>query len=122
MRFTVPGKAIRERVRSLLLAYFDEGDEADLDQALQLIADYYGVKPPRVVWRVKPIDRGWTAARTHADNRFELMRPASWHLQHVVPPTPENWCDTIFHEFWHLLTWVDEEKKADAFARRWMEE
>lgn len=121
MRFTMPGRAVRQRVRGLLLSFFDEGDEDDLTEAVRQVAEFYGVKPPRIEWR-RRIDKGETAGRTHADGRFELIRPRFWHLQRVCKPTPEEWAATFLHEFWHHLTWVDEEKKADAFAQQWMED
>lgn len=120
MRFPVPGEPLRRRVRALLLSFFDEGDEDELDEAMRLIAGFYRVTPPAIGWR-RQIDRGATAGRTHADGRFELIWPRFWHLQTVVPATPEAWAETVMHEWWHLLTWVDEERKADAFAQRWME-
>jgi hypothetical protein len=121
MLFKYGGAALRQRVKGLLIAFFDEGDDADLDEAMRLIADFYKVKVPRISWR-RQIDKGRTAALTHQDNRFELIRPRFWHLQGVCKPTPEEWSETVLHEWFHLLTWVDEERKADAFAQRWMED
>lgn len=121
MRFHVPSKAVRARVKALLHSFFDEGDDSELTEAMRLIADFYKVKPPTITWR-RRIDRGLTAARTNIDGTIELLRPRFWHLQHVCKPTPEQWIETVLHEWWHLLTWVDEERKADTFARRWMEE
>lgn len=117
----MPPKALRHRVRTLLLSFFDEGDEGELTEALRIIAAFYGVPVPPIVWR-KQIDGGATAGRTHSDGRIELMRPRFWHLQTVCKPTPEDWCETVLHEVWHALTWVDEERKADTFAQRWMED
>lgn len=117
----MPNKALRAKVKGLLVSFFDEGDDAELTEAMRLIAEFYKVTPPTITWR-RRIDNGQTAARTHADGRFELVRPRFWHLQHVCKPTPEEWSETCLHEWWHLLTWVDEERKADEFARRWMDE
>lgn len=121
MRMLLPPKRLRAEVSALLVAFYEEGDDADLATALRLVSEFYGVKVPRVQWR-RRMDKGATAARTHSDNRFELIRPRYWHLQHVVKPTAETWAETVLHEWFHALTWVDEERKADAFAQRWMED
>lgn len=121
MRFPVPNKTLRRQVKALLHSFFDEGDDAELAEAMQLIADFYAVRVPTITWR-RRIEGGLTAARTNIDGTIELLRPRFWHLQSACKPTPEEWAETVLHEWWHVLTWVDEEKKADAFARRWMEE
>lgn len=121
MRMLLPPRALREQVTGLLISFFDEGDDAELTEAMRLMSAFYGVRPPRICWRQR-IDRGATAALTHEDNRFELIRPRFWHLQSVCKPTAEEWAQTVLHEWWHLLTWVDEERKAWTFAKRWMED
>lgn len=121
MRFSLPRRSVRHRVRDLLLAYFDERDGDDLHDAMRALAQFYDLAMPTIGWR-RQIDRGWTAGRTHSTGRIELIRPDHWHRQHVCKPTPDEWAATAIHEFYHYLTWVDEERKADDFARRWMEE
>lgn len=121
MRFPLPPKKLRRHVTTLLRDFYQEHDVGDFRAAWQVLCDFYQIKPPVIRWR-RRIEGGKTWGLTHSDNIVELLLPAWFARQEPPDNTEEQWCATTLHEFWHVLSMVDAEQKADAFAARFLED
>lgn len=122
MRFDLPPKPLRAEIVALLHDFFDEHDAEDFARAWRMLCEFYRIKPPRVKWR-RQIERGWTLGLTHpSDNVVELIQPV-WFARRDAPEnTAEFWVHVVLHEFSHVLTAVDDERKADAYAAAMVED
>jgi len=119
MRFTLPPPKLLAEINGHLEDFFTEHDEADLTSALDLLCAFYDVAHPRVLWR-RTIDRGVTLGITYHHNTLHLIRPAVW-VTRKRDNTEEEWIETFWHEWYHVVHYVDDETKADQFARLCME-
>lgn len=116
MRFDLPPKTTRAEIVAALHDYYDEQDIDDFRFAWAMLGEFYRVKAPKVKWR-RQIDRGWTMGLTHpSDNIVELIHP-TWFAKRAAPEnTADMWVRVVLHEWSHVLTAVDDERKADQYA------
>lgn len=118
----LPPKALRREVVRALADAFDEPRLEDIRTALVHVADYYRVRKPRVRW-LSDSERRTKQADTH---RFRyvisVMRPDQWRRQRKKgQPTDERgWRRAACHEIYHWVWWVNDERKADAYADAFM--
>ncbi len=76
------------------------------------MSKFYEVKVLKVEW-YEYLDNGKTWGKTWTDGAIHLIDPKIWESR---GRSIEQWIDTFHHEFWHYLTFVEEEEKADEFA------
>jgi hypothetical protein len=122
MRMLLPGVRVRRRVQQLLVAYFDHGQDADFAEALRLLVEFYKLTAPRVDWYIY-LDRGKALGYTFEDGHIELILPEHWRQMKPTEhfqPTCARWVNTVLHELYHYLHFVEEERKADNFARQFV--
>ena len=112
---------MRKEINDRLHDFFAEHDMADFRRALTLLVQYYHIPHPCVCWR-RCIEKHKTQALTFDDNRLHLYLPRYWAAR-TEPPTDErSYIGVVWHEVYHLLTIVQEEARADEFARLAMED
>lgn len=110
-----PPKRIAVAISEHLHDFFAEHDQADFRAALDLLTAHYGVTRPRIRWQ-RSIDRHETWGVTFDTNAMHLYHPRHWKRRPKPPTDERTWVETFWHEVYHLLTIVREEKRADAFA------
>lgn len=128
MRVPRPPRGIRIQVLKLLHDSYDRNVIGPTREAYQILASYFEIPQPKVEFRHRPTDpeakgQTWDDVKP---GRIELIAPRSWarrrpnehDLSHRMANTKEDWVFTALHEFYHVLSWIDEEAKADHFAAR----
>lgn len=116
MRMVMPPVRIRRLIVRHLRMFFRDEREADCKAAVRLFADFYKIKPPRVVW-FEHIDWGRIAGRTHEDGTIHMMHPSAWKRGRKYN-SEDQYTATLLHELGHVIFYSDCERKADLFAER----
>jgi hypothetical protein len=121
MRLALPPLAIRRHVVAGLRDFHDHQDRAVLTPILKALADFYGLRPPVVELRRRPLrgvyawtlDTRPTRIQIVAPEVFERLKPGEDYPAHDC----DAWVDVFLHELGHWYCYCDAERKADAFAR-----
>src|SRR5215472_7272525 len=116
MRMILPPIAERRAIDRLLSEFFRECRPIDFRRAMNLLARYYRLPPPRIVW-YEYLDWGKTGGRTYENGEIHLVHPENWKRGRKYN-SERRWINTIFHEMGHYIFWTDAERKADTFAYR----
>lgn len=111
MRMLLPPKKTRQKVCDLLSTFYDFKQDVDFARAIELLCNFYQIKEPGIVWYES---LGENVGQTTYDGRLELVHPEHTH------ETKRQWIRTLYHELWHLLHWVEDEAKAEVFARKFV--
>ncbi|MGE0289105.1 MAG: hypothetical protein AB7I42_22735 [Bradyrhizobium sp.] len=117
----VPPRALLTEVNGLLHDFYAEHDMADFRAALGLIAKHYGITRPRIRWR-QAIEDHDVWGLTFNTNRVHLYHPRYWARRPKWPTDERNWLLTFWHEMYHVVTFFEDEKRADRFAALAMED
>ena len=117
MRLALPPKPVCDEIDGAFHDFFVEpaAHAREFRVALEAWAEFYHLKRPPVRWRRRLI-QDWSAeGLCWPDGTIDLIHPRNW------PGTETEWMESLYHELGHYLLWADAEKKADMYARRWME-
>ena len=118
MRMNLPPKKLRARLTKLLLAYYRNENPDGFKVALNDFCAHYRVKRPKVQW-VPASKLGKNAALTFDNGVLHLITPVEWgRMPSKYDRSPMQWIFSLYHEFYHFLHWVNDENKADEFARK----
>lgn len=118
MKHLFPAVQVKRKVKHRLYEYFD-GEEIDIfNAAINMFCEFYEILPPTVAWYIK-LDDPKVAGLTYSTGKIELFSPAAWKKNKKYF-SKRRWVEVVFHELYHFLYWVDDEKKADEFAKGMM--
>lgn len=118
MRITLPNITERRSVDRLLTRFFREHHSWDFRRAVSAISRFFHLPAPKVDW-YEYIDWGKTAGRCFENGRILLVHPENWKKGRKYN-SERQWVNTVYHEMGHYVLWADAERKADAFAYRWV--
>ena len=118
MRMIQPGIRERRSIDRLLSAFFTTYKLADFRHGIRLLSRFYGLATPRVEW-FEYLDWGKTAGRTYENGKIHLVHPENWKKGRKYN-SERQWILTVYHEIGHYVFWSDAERKADAFAYRFV--
>ena len=123
-----PGVRLRRKVRERLEKFYAEYQDPDFAEALRLLAEFYDLPVPKIHWYEK-IDNGRSLGMTDDDGTISLVHPENWKQMKACPatkthkgfqPTCAFWVTTVLHEWNHYMNAVDDERKADLYARKFV--
>ena len=118
MRMIVPGVRERRAIDRHLTEFFRMYGPARFRRAIAGISRFYNLRSPRVEW-FEYLDWGKSGGRTFEDGRIALVHPENWKRGRKYN-SERRWIQTVYHEMGHYVLWVDAERKADAFAYRFI--
>lgn len=122
MRLNLPPRPLRHDIVEQLHDAYAEPRLTDIRAALALLAKHYDLPAPRVTW-LKDRQRRDRYGDTRPCGTVALMRPVQWRRQRKPGALVDerSWVTTALHEAYHYLWWVQDERKADAFAAAMVE-
>jgi hypothetical protein len=118
MRMIFPGVRERRTIDRHLTAFFREYGPTSFRQAIRAISRFYHLPSPRVDW-FEYLDWGKSGGRTLEDGKIFLVHPENWKRGRKYY-SERRWIQTVYHEMGHYVLWADAERKADAFAYRFV--
>jgi len=118
MRMIVPGVRERRAIDRHLTAFFRTYGPARFRRAIAGISRFYHLRSPRVEW-FEYLDWGKSGGRTFENGRIALVHPENWKRGRKYN-SERRWIQTVYHEMGHYVLWSDAERKADAFAYRFV--
>jgi hypothetical protein len=118
MRMIVPGVRERRSIDRRLTSFFRSYAPAQFRRAIGAISRFYALRTPRVEW-YEYLDWGKTGGRTLENGKIFLVHPENWKRGRKYN-SERRWIQTVYHEMGHYVLWADAEKKADAFAYRFV--
>src|SRR5580765_3634100 len=118
MRMIVPSVKERRVVNRLLVAFFHQHKLPHFNRAIAEICRFYRLRCPRVEW-FEYLDWGRTAGRCYENGKIHLVHPENWKRGRKYN-SERRWIQTVYHEMGHYVLWADAERKADAFAYRFV--
>jgi hypothetical protein len=65
------------------------------------------------------LDWGKSGGRTFENGKVALVHPENWKRGRKYN-SERRWIQTVYHEMGHYVLWADAERKADAFAYRFV--
>jgi len=117
MKRIIPGKRLRAKVINLLEQAYEDDDTELGKRALRLVCWEFGLKVPRLYFKARI--RHNLAGQCYEDgDRIDVSKPSVWKAE---GRTRHAWLLVVLHEFGHHVLWADRERKADLFARRWLD-
>lgn len=115
-------------IRNLLQESFKTNSIHECKLAARELAYYYRIPAPTIYWwehvhfdvqDKSAVGDAW--GKTTSTGVIELTSPESWRKE--APGRGwKGWARIFFHEWYHYLYWVNDENKANAFARKAMEQ
>jgi hypothetical protein len=118
MRIMVPGVRERRAIDRQLTEFFRNDGPARFRRAIAGISRFYHLRSPRVEW-FEYLDWGKSGGRTFENGRIALVHPENWKRGRKYN-SERHWIQTVYHEMGHYVLWADAERKADAFAYRFV--
>jgi len=118
MRMIVPGLRERRAIDRQLTHFFRSDGPARFRGAIAAISRFYHLRSPRVEW-FEYLDWGKSGGRTFEDGKVALVHPENWKRGRKYN-SERRWIQTVYHEMGHYVLWADAERKADAFAYRFV--
>ena len=118
MRMIVPGVRERRTIDRHLTDFFRSYGPARFRSAVAAISRFYRLRSPRVEW-FEYLDWGKSGGRTFEDGKIALVHPENWKRGRKYN-SERHWIQTVYHEMGHFVLWSDAERKADAFAYRFV--
>jgi hypothetical protein len=118
MRIMVPGVRERRSIDRQLTEFFRNDGPARFRRAISGISRFYHLRSPRVEW-FEYLDWGKSGGRTFENGRIALVHPENWKRGRKYN-SERRWIQTVYHEMGHYVLWADAERKADAFAYRFV--
>lgn len=118
MRMMIPGVRDRRVIDRQLTGFFREYREADFRRAIAALSRFYHLRSPRVEW-FEYLDWGKSAGRCYEDGMIHLVHPENWKKGRKYN-SERQWILAVYHEMGHYMLWTDAERKADAFAYRFV--
>lgn len=111
------------RAVNLLHEFFGNYDRGDLDEALQLLAQYHRIAPPRIAWcREYRIDGGRASMMLVAGGTSErptatirTVHPRRWRY------SENKWVAYFLHELGHWADAAAQEERAEQYAQQILE-
>ena len=114
----LPGLRERRRIDKLLTSFFLDYRPAGFRRAMVGLSRFYHLPTPRVVW-FEYLDWGKSGGRTFENGNIALVHPENWKRGRKYN-SERLWIQTVYHEMGHYVLWADAERKADAFAYRFV--
>ena len=118
MRMIFPGVRARRSIDRSLTAFFRAYAPAQFRRAIAGISRFYHLRTPKVEW-FEYLDWGKTGGRTLENGKIFLVHPENWKRGRKYN-SERRWIQTVYHEMGHYVLWADAERKADAFAYRFV--
>jgi hypothetical protein len=118
MRMIVPGVRERRAIDRQLTHFFRTYGTARFRSAVAAISRFYQLRSPKVEW-FEYLDWGRGGGRTLEDGKVFLVHPENWKRGRKYN-SERRWIQTVYHEMGHYVLWADAERKADAFAYRFV--
>ncbi len=118
MRMIFPGLRERRTIDRQLTAYFRTYAPAQFRRAIAAISRFYALRVPPVEW-FEYLDWGKSGGRTFENGKVALVHPENWKRGRKYN-SERRWVQTVYHEMGHYVLWADAERKADAFAYRFV--
>ena len=118
MRMVLPGVRYRRSIDRRLSGFFRTYEEAHFQHALSRFSHFYRLPCPRVHW-FEYLDWGKTGGRCCENGTLLLVHPENWKRGRKYR-SERRWINMVYHELGHFVLWADAERKADAFALRFV--
>jgi hypothetical protein len=118
MRMIFPGLRERRAIDRQLSEFFRSDGPSRFRRAIAAISRFYHLRSPRVEW-FEYLDWGKSGGRTFENGRVALVHPENWKRGRKYN-SERRWIQTVYHEMGHYVLWADAERKADAFAYRFV--
>jgi hypothetical protein len=118
MRMIFPGIRKRRTIDRQLTDFFRSDGPARFRRAIAAISRFYHLRSPRVEW-FEYLDWGKSGGRTFENGNIALVHPENWKRGRKYN-SERLWIQTVYHEMGHYVLWADAERKADAFAYRFV--
>ena len=118
MRIDVPGVRERRTIDRQLTGFFRSYAPAQFRRAIAAISRFYHLRTPEVEW-FEYLDWGKSGGRTLENGKIFLVHPENWKRGRKYN-SERRWIQTVYHELGHYVLWADAERKADAFAYRFV--
>jgi hypothetical protein len=118
MRMIVPGIRQRRTIDRHLTTFFRTYGPSRFSRAIAAISRFYHLRSPRVQW-FEYLDWGKSGGRCMEDGQVFLVHPENWKRGRKYN-SERRWINTVYHEMGHYVLWADAERKADAFAYRFV--
>jgi hypothetical protein len=118
MRMIVPGVRERRTIDRHLTTFFRSYGPGRFRRAIVAISRFYHLRSPRVEW-FEYLDWGKTGGRCLENGKVFLVHPENWKRGRKYN-SERRWIQTVYHEMGHYVLWADAERKADAFAYRFV--
>ncbi len=118
MRMIIPGVRERRLIDRQLTGFFHDYREAGFRRAIAALSRFYHLRSPRVEW-FEYLDWGKSAGRCYEDGMIHLVHPENWKKGRKYN-SERQWILAVYHEMGHYMLWTDAERKADAFAYRFV--
>ena len=118
MRMIFPGVRERRTIDQNLTAFFRTYGPSRFSRAIVAISRFYRLRSPRVQW-FEYLDWGKSGGRCMEDGQVFLVHPENWKRGRKYN-SERRWINTVYHEMGHYVLWADAERKADAFACRFV--
>lgn len=115
MKFLYPPDKTRLEVTSRLRQFFKTEEVEFFNAALNLFAGFYEIEKPMVTWYLR-LDDVKVAGLTYSSGKIELIDPSAWKKNRKHRGV-RRWLEVCYHELYHYLFWVQDEAKADEFAK-----
>lgn len=114
MKYPYPPKATQREIVYRLRMFFKTEEVEFFNAALNLFFSYYEEPIPKVEWYLR-MDDSAIAGLTYDNGKIDLIAPEAWKKRKKYK-TQRRWIEVCFHELYHYLFWVDDERKAEEFA------
>ena len=115
-RLRFPSRALRERIAELVTIAYDTEEHEPLYEAADIVTQFYGLATVRrFVFRRR--FREQILGRCWQSGWIEILHPATAKARGNERAA---WVQAVLHELGHYVFWVDDERRADAFAARLM--
>jgi hypothetical protein len=118
MHMIYPGVRERRTIDRNLTDFFRSHGPTSFRRAIAAISRFYHLRSPRVEW-FEYLDWGKSGGRTLEDGKIFLVHPEFWKRGRKYN-SERRWIATVYHEMGHYVLWADAERKADAFAYRFV--
>ncbi len=118
MRMILPGVRERRTIDRRLTGFFRAHRQTEFRSAICALSRFYQLRAPRVEW-FEYLDWGKTGGRCYEDGTMHLVHPENWKRGRKYN-SERKWILTVYHEMGHYVLWADAERKADAFAYRFV--
>lgn len=123
MRHLVPPKAICRDFVAAMVATFDEPNLRDVRAAFAPVCAFFQVAVPRFRWQNGAERRRNYAHMLYVEGRgttIALTHPKHW-VENLDRNGPHEWAFDALHELDHVLKIPQQERRAESFARAFMD-